>query len=145
MEALSRPLVSSGSIELSLSGFVWKQIDPFHVWLIYDGVSIVEKTVVGQRETLRQVLDPATSSFTRTMFQVMTGSFADLQSTFLIKTRDADRQSAWSYELEPRDAAIRRAIGRIILSGDTHLNQIRIEESPGNYTRIELTNQRPVP
>ena len=143
MEALSRPLISSGSIELSATGFIWKQSNPFHVWLIYDGVSVVEKTVVGQQETLRQVLDPVTSNFTRTMFQVMTGSLADLQSAFMIKPADEDQQSEWSYELEPRDATIRGAISRIVLYGDEYLNRIRIEESAGNYTQIELTNQRP--
>ncbi len=143
MEALLRPLVSAGSIELSDSGFIWKQSDPFHVWLIYDGVSIVEKTVVNQRETLRPILDPVTRNFTRTMFQVMTGSLADLRFAFLIKPAIQESQSGWSYELEPRDASIRRVINRIVLHGDEYLNRIRIEESPGNYTQIELTNQRP--
>lgn len=142
VEALSRPLVSSGSVELSATGFIWKQAEPFNVWLIYDGISIVEKTVVGGRETRRRVLDPATSSFTRTMFQVMTGSFADLQSAFVIKPRDHDQQYQWHYELEPRDATIKKAISRIILSGDEYLREIRIEESLHNYTQIELTNQR---
>lgn len=143
VEALLRPLISSGSIELSDSGFIWKQSHPFHVWLTYDGVSIVEKTVVGQQETLRRLLDPVTSNFTRTMFQVMTGSLADLQSRFLIKPARLESQSGWSYELEPRNAAVKKAINRIVLDGDVYLNRIRIEESPGNYTQIELTNQRP--
>ena len=142
VEALSRPLISSGSVELSGTGFIWKQADPFNVWLIYDGISIVEKTVVGGRETQRQVLDPATRTFTRTMFKIMTGSLTDLQTAFVIKPRDHDQQSGWRYELEPRDATIKKAISRIILYGDERLRGIRIEESLHNYTQIELTNQR---
>jgi len=156
--ALSRPLVSSGSIELTAKGFIWKQSEPFAVWLTYVGVSIVEKSMIGGQETLRTVRDPATANLTRTMFEVMTGSFADLEAAFVIQLQEQpedqeqtedqkepqnrEPQYRWRYQLEPRDARVRNVISRIVLYGDDHLSGIRIEESLGNYTEIVLTDQR---
>lgn len=146
--ALSRPLVSSGIIELTAEGFIWKQSEPFEVWLTYDGVSIVEKTVIRGQQSLRTVHDPVTANLTRTMFQVLKGSFSDLEAAFVIQTEDhrepesQEQQYRWSYQLEPRDARVNSVISRIVLYGDDHLSGIRIEESHVNYTEITLTDQR---
>ena len=143
IEALSRTLISTGTIELSDDGFVWKQHSPYQVSLIYDGKSIVEKTIVGGLETTKQILDPVINNLTRTLFHLIAGSSSNLESVFTITITQNGASPRWCYGLEPKESAVQSSISRVVLCGNIYLDRIRIEESQNNYTLIELTNPRP--
>jgi hypothetical protein len=140
--ALDRPLTSHGSVLLADEGFVWKQHQPYQVSLSFDGVSIVETTTVGEREVTTTVRDPITNHLTRTLFQLMTGSWQKMQSSFEINPLPAPGDGGWLLELKPRDETVRGVIPRIVLSGTRYVDTILIEEGGENSTRIELRNQR---
>ena len=144
IEALSRPLESSGTVELSDVGFAWKQNTPYVVWLIYDGTLVVEQSWIDGRETTAEILDPVVGNLTSTLFQMLGGTLEGMETGFEIRRLDGDDDSNWRYELIPRDAAIRGTIPRIEISGERFLNRIRVDESRGNFTLIELTGQRPL-
>ena len=140
--ALDRPLVSSGSVTVSETGFVWQQQTPYQVSLSFDGTTIVETSTVNHQEITRAVRDPITNNLTRTLFQMMTGSWQQMQGSFAIHALEASDQDGWALELKPRDEAVRDAIARIVLTGTRYLDTILVEEAGGNTTRIELSNQR---
>jgi hypothetical protein len=144
IETLSRPLVSSGTVELTDVGFAWKQNAPYVVWLIYDGTRAVEQTRIGGHETTTEILDPVVNKLTSTLFQMLGGTLASMELGFEIHRLVANDDSDWRYELIPRDAAIRGTIPRIEIGGGHFLNRIRVDESRGNFTLIELTGQRPL-
>ena len=144
IETLSRPLLSSGTVELTDVGFAWKQNAPYVVWLIYDGTLVVEQTRIGGHETTTEILDPVVNKLTSTLFQMLGGTLASMEIGFEIHRLDADDDSDWLYELIPRDVAIRSTIPRIEIGGGRFLNRIRVDESRGNFTLIELTGQRPL-
>ena len=143
IKVLARPLVSSGTVELSERGFDWKQTAPYEIWLIYDGTSILERTRIGGQETTKEVLDPIVNGLTRTLFLMLSGSLSSIEIGFEIQQQVTDSTANWHYVLIPRDVEIRGIIPRIEIAGGRYLDRIRVEESQGNFTLIELSGHRP--
>lgn len=139
--ALSRPLISSGTVRLSEDGFVWTQQEPYYVSLAFDGTSIVETSRVDDSEIRRIVRDPVTNNLTRTLFRMMTGSWQEMRASFSIHPLPPPSGAEWALEMKPRDEAVGNFIPRIVLSGTRYVDAIVVHEANGNTTRIELSNQ----
>jgi hypothetical protein len=142
--ALDRPLVSTGNVELSSTGFRWRQTHPLQVWLNYDGVSVTEKTFLGDRESSKTVADPIVLNLSRTLFSMMSGDISAIEQSFdIVRGASAQPDSGWRIDLVPRESAVRDVIPKITLWGSRYLNRVRVEEAMGGYTLIELTRHRP--
>ena len=141
LNALTRPLLSSGTVTLTESGFVWSQHQPFETILSFDGVSIMETTSTGTEVVTRTVYDPVTDNLTRTLYQMLTGSWSEIRNTFAIEV-EAANGSDWAYRLVPMDEEIRKFIPRISLSGNRYLDRIEVAHDQSNVTLIDLSDQR---
>jgi hypothetical protein len=144
LNALTRPLLSSGTVTLTESGFVWSQHQPFETILSFDGVSIIETTSTGTEVVTRTVYDPVTNNLTRTLYQMLTGSWSEIRNTFAIEVEAANGETDWVYRLVPMDEEIRKFIPRIILSGTRYLDRIEVAHDQSNVTLIDLSDQRQI-
>jgi hypothetical protein len=140
--ALDRPLVSRGSVSVSEDGFVWRQQAPYPVSLSFDGTAIVETSTLDGHATTRTVRDPITNNLTRTLFQMMTGSWQQMQGSFAIHALTPPDEADWALAMKPHDEAVSEVIPRIVLTGNRFVDTILVEDNHGNTTRIELSNQR---
>lgn len=146
VKALDRPLLSSGSIEITASGFIWTQLQPFENILTFDGETITETTRVGEQEISRALADPITTSITRTLYGMMTGTWQDIQGFFEIIEGEAEsspiEKNAWARDLIPRDPELQDLIPGISLSGGRFLERIEVQQKEGASTVIELSEHQ---
>lgn len=141
VKALDRPLVSRGSFQLTDGGFVWTQQTPFQNTLAFDGDSVVETTFIGNQSVTRRLQDPVTTQITRTLFDMMRGSWSDIRASFHIM-EESGRDDAWTLRLIPIDPAIAQIIPEIMLSGSRFLETIELRQDEDTVTLIELSRHQ---
>jgi hypothetical protein len=139
---LTGPLVSSGTVTLKADGFIWHQTSPFENIMTFDGDSIVETTKLGNESIERTLQDPIANSVTETLFQLMSGSWSAIESSFSIEDRPPDDGASWMLDLTPRQEDVRMLLPLIAISGNEHLERISILQGDGNLILIEFRHQK---
>jgi hypothetical protein len=139
--ALEQPLVSSGSVALSDRGFVWEQHEPFRNTVTFDGETVSETTQVGTERISRPLNDVATVNLTRTLFEMLSGSWSTLGEAFDLELASHDG-GQWLLRLVPEDSNVRSVIPEITVSGSRYIERVRVRQSDDGETIIELANQR---
>lgn len=145
IEVLDRALVSTGTVTLTAAGFTWEQKTPFRNTLTFDGVSIVETSVIGEQQISRALHDPATGNMTRTLFHMMSGSWDRMRSGFELSQESPDNAMTWQLKLVPLEPQIRAVIPSISVAGTRHLERIQVQQADGGSTLIRLDNHQSTP
>jgi len=127
LKILRKPLISKGSFTYSQSkGVIWKTLTPIPSLLLVNEAHLL----TGQGE---QAVPPA---FGKVFKAMLGGDLQQLSEGFVI-TGEA-KKSAWRLQLTPKDELLKKIISSMVLSGDTELRVLDIQEVNGNLTRISF-------
>lgn len=129
LKILRKPLISTGSFTYSQNkGVIWKTLTPIPSLLLVNEARLL----TGQGE---QAVPPA---FGKVFKAMLGGDLKQLNDGFVITGED--KKSAWTLQLTPKDELLKKIISSMVLSGDTELQVLDIQEVSGNLTRISFTN-----
>jgi outer membrane lipoprotein-sorting protein len=127
LKILRKPLQSTGTFTYHQSkGVIWKTLTPVASLLLVNDTHLL----TGQGE---QAL-PAT--FGKVFKALLGGDLKQLSDGFSIT--GSDKEPVWQLELKPKDELLMKIISFIVLSGDTELRLLEIQEAGGNLTRIKF-------
>lgn len=143
--ALQRPLVSSGSVTLTASGFSWRQTEPFQVTLSYEGGVMTEAVIVDGQAVVRELSDPISNQLAQVLTRAMMGSWTELHTEFDLHVAGSVDEQPWTIELVPRERAVAQVIARIVVGASRYVDSISVELSNGDATFIVLSDHQANP
>jgi len=128
LKILRKPLQSTGSFTYHQSkGVIWKTLTPIPSLLLVNDAHLL----TGQGE---QAVPPA---FGKVFKAMLGGDLNQLSEGFLITGEN--KKPTWRCQLTPKDELLKKIISSILLSGDTELRLLELQEVNGNLTRISFT------
>lgn len=129
LKILRKPLISTGTFTYHQSkGVIWKTLTPIPSLLLVNEAHLL----TGQGE---KSVPPAFGK----VFKAMLGAdLKQLSDGFVITGED--KKTAWTLQLTPKDELLKKIISSMVLSGDTELQVLEMQEVNGNTTRISFTN-----
>jgi hypothetical protein len=136
---LRKPVVSSGRFcVVADRGVLWRTLRPFPATLRLTRNEITEYSGDQVSKRLSAEQEPAVRMITDLLFSVLAGELSRLAATFDVasKTGAAD----WQATLTPRDAGMKKAIGRIEMQGGAYVGHIVIHEAGGDRTDITFSS-----
>lgn len=135
LKALTRPLVSSGTVIFSVDkGVLWQVTEPFPARVLVTSDALIRWDENG---------NPTRSGFGRSphfralsdVFQAVFGSATvRLADTFNVDV--AATPTDWRLGLVPRDPAFAKRIARVDVSGARFVRELQLEEGRGDRTLI---------
>lgn len=127
LKILRKPLLSTGAFTYHQSkGVIWKTLTPVSSLLLVNE----SRLLTGQGE---QAVPAAFGN----VFKAMLGGELDrLTESFTITGEE--QQTSWRLQLKPKDELLQKIISTIVLTGDTELRWLEIQETGGNLTRISF-------
>lgn len=145
VQGFRNPLRSSGDFLLSRErGVVWNTRKPFASTLVLTPAQLSMRQADGTRQALPGTGGRAATLANSLMLALVAGDVAALSTRFtLAESLRAD--GTWTLVLVPREAALRKAIVRIELTGATHVDTVRIDEAGGDRTDLAFADLRDQP
>lgn len=139
IKLLSKPLVSTGTFELSQTkGLTWNQQQPFPSLLIVTDNEISQKIGNNPPTVLTKSEQPIVFAFTHIFLSLFQGDIDLVKSYFTISF--TGNKNNWQIQLKPNQSPLDKAIHLIDLSGGKYLSKIKIDQAQGNEMTIYLSN-----
>jgi Outer membrane lipoprotein carrier protein LolA len=128
LKFLRKPLMSTGTFTYHQSkGVIWKTLSPIpSVLMINDS-----KLLTGQGE------QAVPAAFGNVFKALLGGELNRLAEGF--DMTGTEQKTSWQLQLKPKDELLRKIISTILISGDTELRLLEIQEVTGNHTQISFT------
>jgi hypothetical protein len=127
LKILRKPLLSTGAFTYHQSkGVIWKTLTPIPSLLLVNE----SRLLTGQNE------QAVPAAFGNVFKALLGGELNRLTEGFSITGED--RKSSWQLQLKPKDELLKKIITTILLTGDTELRLLEIQEVTGNLTRISF-------
>jgi len=128
LKILRKPLISTGTFTYHQSkGVIWKTLTPIPSLLLVNESHLL----TGQGE------QAVPAAFGKVFKAMLGGDLNQLTEGFLIKGEN--KKPTWQLQLKPKDELLQKVISTILLTGDTELRVLEIQEVTGNLTRISFT------
>lgn len=128
LKFLNKPLLSTGSFTYDQSkGVIWKTITPIPSLLLVND----EHLLIGQSE---QAVPPA---FGRVFKALLGGELHHLSEGFDITGKE--QKNSWQLILTPKDELLKKIMRSIMLTGDSELRLLELQEANGNLTLIRFS------
>lgn len=149
ISVLSKPLSSTGRVYINTAGeLVWHQTAPYEVILRF-GETTIEETLPGMPSRPISIDDNVyMSMMSRAFFGLFSGRPGLLLTLFDVHedSRNIEGENVsgpWTAIFVPKDALLGKAIGRLIVEGNSSIEHIQIFEVSGDHTDIGLTPRDP--
>jgi len=127
LKILRKPLLSTGTFTYHQSkGVIWKTLIPIPSLLLVNE----SRLLTGQGE------QAVPAAFGKVFKAMLGGELNRLAEGFTITGEE--QQTAWQLQLKPKDELLQKIINTIVLTGDTELRRLEIQETGGNLTRISF-------
>lgn len=127
LKILRKPLLSTGAFTYHQSqGVIWKTLTPIPSLLLVNE----SRLLTAQNE------QAVPAAFGKVFKALLGGELNRLAEGFSITGED--RKSSWQLQLTPKDELLKKIISTILLTGDTELRLLEIQEVTGNLTRISF-------
>jgi outer membrane lipoprotein-sorting protein len=128
LKILRRPLISTGTFTYHQSkGVTWKTLTPIPSVLMINE----SKLLTGQGE------QAVPAAFGNVFKALLGGELNRLAKGF--DMTGTEEKTSWQLQLKPKDELLKKIISTILVSGDTELRLLEIQEVTGNQTRISFT------
>lgn len=145
VQGFAKPLLSRGDFVVSRErGVLWRTKTPFasNLRLTRDEILATQGNgAVAFR--LDAAKEPTVRIINSLMFSLLNGDIAALSEYFRIEGQIDGRR--WQLQLQARQPALAKLFKAIELSGETHVNRIRLDEANGDLTQLRFTAQRSEP
>ena len=129
LKILRKPLNSTGTFTYHQSkGVIWKTLTPIPSVLMINE----SKLLTGQGE------QTVPAAFGNVFKALLGGELNRLSEGFDITGKE--QKTSWHLQLTPKDTLLKKVINTILLTGDTDLRTLEIQEVTGNQTRISFSN-----
>ncbi len=141
----AKPLLSRGDFLVSRErGVLWRTKTPFASQLRLTRDEILATQGNGAVAfRLDAAKEPSVRVINSLMFSLLNGDISGLGDYFRIEGQVDGRR--WQLQLQPRQAALAKLFKAIELSGESHVNQIRLDEANGDLTQLRFSAQRSEP
>lgn len=127
LKILRKPLQSTGTFTYHQSkGVIWKTLTPIPSLLLVNE----SRLLTGQGE------QAVPAAFGKVFKAMLGGELARLAAGFAITGEE--QKTSWRLQLKPKDELLQKIISTIVLTGDTELRWLEIQETGGNLTRINF-------
>lgn len=128
LKILRKPLISTGTFTYHQSkGVIWKTLTPIPSVLMINE----SKLLTGQGE------QAVPAAFGNVFKALLGGELNRLAEGFDIT--GTEQKTSWQLQLKPKDELMKKIISTILVSGDTELRSLEIQEVTGNQTQISFT------
>jgi Outer membrane lipoprotein carrier protein LolA len=128
LKILRKPLISSGTFTYHQSkGVIWKTLTPIPSLLLINE----SKLLTGQGE------QAVPAAFGNVFKALLGGELNRLAEGF--DMTGTEQKTSWQLQLKPKDELLKKIISTILISGDTELRLLEIQEVTGNQTQISFT------
>ncbi|MEJ0098397.1 MAG: outer membrane lipoprotein carrier protein LolA [Pseudomonadota bacterium] len=143
IQGFKRPVESSGDFVVARDqGLLWHTVKPFESLLsvsrerlrVNDGSGGAETTIDARREPMLRTLNEILQN-------VVIADARALQLRFDIGLKLVGT-TGWQMTLVAKDATLRSRFPQIELSGDAHVQGVRLAEASGDVTTVRFENQR---
>jgi Outer membrane lipoprotein carrier protein LolA len=129
LKILRKPLISTGTFTYHQSkGVIWKTVTPIPSLLLINE----SKLLTGQGE------QAVPAAFGNVFKALLGGELNRLAEGF--DMTGTEQKMSWQLQLKPKDELLRKIISTILISGDTELRLLEIQEVTGNQTQISFAN-----
>lgn len=128
LKILLKPLISTGTFTYDQSkGVIWKTLTPIPSLLLLNE----SRLLTGQGD---QAIPAA---FGKVFKAMLGGDLKLLAESFLIT--GGEQKNSWQLQLKPKDELLKKVISSVVLSGDTELRSLELQEFNGNITLISFS------
>ena len=139
MQGLDKPLLSSGTFELSASGgLIWQQTKPFASTLTVTRETLTQQIMDNPPTVITKAQQPIVFSFTQVFMSVLQGNTQAVEQYFNLGF-SGDSQ-AWQLVLTPKGSPLDKAIESITLKGAKTIEFIEVKDAQGNVMDITLSD-----
>lgn len=128
LKFLHKPLLSTGTFTYQQNkGVIWKTLTPIPSLLLINE----SKLLTGQGE------QAVPAAFGNVFKALLGGELNRLAEGF--DMTGTEQKTSWQLQLKPKDELLKKIISTILVSGDTELRLLEIQEVTGNQTQISFT------
>lgn len=128
LKILRKPLMSTGTFTYHQNkGVIWKTLTPIPSLLLINE----SKLLTGQGE------QAVPAAFGNVFKALLGGELNRLAEGF--DMTGTEQKTSWQLQLKPKDELLKKIISTILVSGDTELRLLEIQEVTGNQTQISFT------
>lgn len=146
LKVLKKPLISQGDFVFSKQhGVIWQQLSPFETTLILQAGRLTQIDSQGQI----QVSDAQHSTSANKLSQLMptllnallSGDLATLKQYFKLSLQSPTSTNAqWQLGLTPIDPIVKKALPRLVLIGEQHIQTLILFSDNQDRSRIEFSS-----
>jgi hypothetical protein len=141
MADLQQPMVATGRMLVwGEAGVLWEIDRPVKMAIALREDTTIQVDAEGRRRTRRAADDPAAARIGRVLRALLHGDTAALEQWFQIAARLEGTR--WTIQLTPRKGPMAAFLASMQVSGERHVEQVAIEETGGDATRIRFRNYR---
>ncbi len=150
IKGMSVPLTATGRLIISKTeGLWWHQQTPFELTLRLNKQTMIQ-TVQGQKPQKMTVqTHPQLFQFNDLLTALFRGDIRLLEQKFKLEIKPLSSKEStpntWMLVLIPKASPLNKIFKSITLKGNHDLNSIEMSDLQGDFTRIQLSNQRVEP
>lgn len=138
LAAMRKPFRIAGHVTYARdAGVLWQVTAPYAVTYLIDARGAAEIDASGRRKTGGGRDNAGAAQAGQIMQALLSADLAPLQSSFALAP--ARQDSGWQVTLTPHHAELARHLARIVVRGDTAVDQVDIHEAGGDRTEIRFT------
>lgn len=139
LRVLKRPLLSTGRVVfLADKGILWQVRKPFPTRLLVKRDALIKWNDSGEPQRIGFEQSPIFGALARVFMAVFTGDIKPLRGNFEIESTIDNK--TWRLTLTPKDKVLANLFAKVRASGGRFVDELKIEESGGDQTRIEFNN-----
>lgn len=132
-------LQSRGELVLAQQkGLIWQQTTPFPQTMVMTEKQIYQ-SVLGNVQIISATEQPQLFHFTQLIRDVLQGQWQRLNQYFQME-EISTKNSQWQVALSPTQAPFQSIFKHIILTGDTRIQSVLIQDQQGDSTNLYFTN-----
>lgn len=140
-----QPLLSEGQMIIARDhGLLWQQTAPFPMLLLLNAEQMSQSISNQPAEIITLKNNPQLFQFNSLLRALFQADRQQLERQFRLDFQDHGDQR-WQLTLTPISSPLDKIFTRIVLNGQTWLNQIDIYDGQGDHTTITLSEQRTTP
>ncbi|QQX79890.1 outer membrane lipoprotein carrier protein LolA [Shewanella sp. KX20019] len=145
LKVLKQPLISRGSFVFSKQqGVIWQQLSPFESTLILQAGRLIQIDSQGQVQVSDAQQSPSANQLSQLMpillNALLSGDLPTLEQHFKLSLQSTSSTDAqWQLGLTPIDPLVKKAMPRLVLIGEQHIQTLILFSDNQDRSRIEFS------
>lgn len=138
LKGVTRPLVSSGTLETQADGVVWKVVKPIEI-VTRIGPKGVTQSIDGGPEEPAGATGANNPFFSETgLIDLLRGDLSKLDARYQVARSKRAIPEGWKLALTPKSASVTPYISSIAIEGCTRVESVAVAQANGDMMRIDL-------